>query len=136
MKMMTKEEFSKKVRSAVNKAALKFLTIEKQKRSKVKEVNHKNRSMQNYLSPNGLDLKQANILFQLRSQMLDVRTHFGNKYDDVLCPLCKEKPDTQQHVLECSVLIQNTNLITVSTVVYSDIFDSDIQKIENCDTAI
>jgi hypothetical protein len=129
MKMMTKEEFSKKVRSAVNKAALKFLTIEKRKRSKVKEVNHDNLTMQNYLSPNGLELKQAKLLFQLRSRMLDVRTNFGNKYDDVLCPLCKEKPDTQQHVLEFSVLIQNTNLITVSTVVYSDIFESDIQDV-------
>ena len=85
--------------------------------------------MQNYLAPKGLSLKQAKLLFQLRTQMLDVRTNFGNKYDDVLCPLCKEKPDTQQHVLECSVLIQNTNLLTVSTAVYSDIFDSDIQKL-------
>ena len=63
IKMMTKEEFSKKVRTAVNKAALKFRTVEKQKRSKVQKVNHDNLVMQNYLTPNVLDLKQAKLLF-------------------------------------------------------------------------
>ena len=63
--------------------------------------------------------------------MLDVRTNFENKYDDLLCPVCKEKPDTQQHVLECSVLLQNTNFFTGSTVLYSDIFDSDVQKLRS-----
>ena len=63
--------------------------------------------------------------------MHDVRTNLENKYDDLLCPVCKEKPDTQQHVLECSVLLQNTNFITGSTVLYSDIFDSDVQKLRS-----
>jgi hypothetical protein len=71
--------------------------------------------------------------------MLDVITNFENKYNDLLCPVCKEKPDTQQHVLECSALLQNTNFITNSTVLYSDLFDSNVQKFrsvtqlfENC----
>ena len=131
IKVMSKEEFGKKVRIAVSKAAFKFLRAEKQKRSKVREVKHDNLEMQNYLTPTGLSLKQAKLLFQLRSRMLDVRTNFKNKYNDLLCPVCKEKPDTQQHVLECSALLQNTNFITDSTVLYSDIFDSDVQKLKS-----
>ena len=131
IKVMSKEEFGKKVRIAVSKAAFKFLRAEKQKRSKVREVKHDNLEMQNYLTPTGLSLKQAKLIFQLRSRMLDVRTNFKNKYNDLLCPVCKEKPDTQQHVLECSALLQNTNFITDSTVLYSDIFDSDVQKLKS-----
>ena len=130
MKVMSKEVFSKNLKIAMSKAALKFLTVEKQKRSKVRDLAHDDLEMQNYLTPNGLSLKHAKLLFQLRSRMLDVRKNFENKYDDLMCPLCKEKADTQQHVLECSVLLQNTNLITSSTVVYSDIFEINVQKLK------
>ena len=129
IKKMSQQTFRNKVKVAVTKAAYLYLSNEKQRRNKVTNVKHEELKMQKYLCPNGLDIQQVKLLFLLRARMVDVRVNFNNKYQDTLCPVCKEidKPDTEQHVLQCSVLLQNTNLVMDKNLKFSQIFDSDVE---------
>ena len=74
-------------------------------------------------------IQQTKLLFLLRSRMVDVKTNFENRYTDALCPVCEDQLDTQQPVLECSVLMQNMNIITNATILHEHIFDSDHKKV-------
>ena len=124
IQLMSKEEFQKLVKVAIHKAAFTYLNAEK-----VKYVEHCYLKLQPYLCPGKLGVKEAKLLFQPRTRMVDVKENFRNKYPDTICPICKgNSKDTQEHVLECSVLIQDTNMIVKSQVVFSWIFGMDVVK--------
>ena len=61
--------------------------------------------------------------------MLNVKSNFKNNHSDLSCPLlCGHSEDNQQHILECSILLQNNKDVTIDKVKYDDIFSSDISK--------
>jgi hypothetical protein len=127
--MMSKEEFQKVVKVAIHKAAFIHVNAVKEKRDNVKHVEHRYLKLQPYLYPGKVGVKEAKLLFQFRTRMADVKEIFINKYPDTTCPVCKgNSKDTQEHVLECSVLIQDTNMIVKSQVVFSWIFGMDVVK--------
>ena len=112
IKVISKDAFQKLVKVAIHKAAFVYLNSEKQKRDKVKHVEHRYLKLQPYLCPGQLEIKEAKLLFQLRTKMVDVRENFKNKYPDTMCPVCMGIcRDSQEHVLECSVLLLNCNIV-------------------------
>ena len=62
------------------------------------------------------------LLFKLRSRMLDVKTNFENLYEqDLLCRTCR-KPDAiekENHLLECDMLKSEAE---TESVVFDDVF--------------
>ena len=129
IKLMSKEEFQKVVKNAINKTAFAYLNVEKQKRDKVKHIEHRYLKLQPYLCPGNLNIREAKLLFHLRTRMVDVKENFRNKYPDTICPVCKgDLKDTQEHVLVCSVLNHDRNMIVKSPVVFSWIFGTDVVK--------
>ena len=79
IKMLSKEVLQKQLKVAVQKAAFKYLIGEKEKRNKVKHVDHTHLRLQPYLCPGILEIQEAKLLFQLRTRMIDVRENFKNK---------------------------------------------------------
>ena len=77
--------------------------------------------MADYLKPNGITNTEAKFLFNTRCRMLEVRANFEGQYDDKLCPLCAEDQDSQQHLLQCEVLLTPGTLVD-QVPVYENIF--------------
>ena len=60
-----------------------------------------------YLRANTLLKSDCQLLFELRSNMLDVKTHFSNLYDnDTTCRTCKQvgAVGDEDHLLQCDAL--------------------------------
>ena len=128
IRKMSIEVFRNKVSVAVQNAAFKYLNVEKLKMSKIMYVKHEKFEIQQYFQPSGMNIDETQLLFQLRSRMVDVKINFKNKYDDTLCPLCKSADDTQEHVFSCIKLVTNKNIIIDSDIKYIHIFHSDVNK--------
>ena len=125
------ESFRTKVKNAIEKAAFKWLLEEKNKKSKVKNLEYERLEIQNYLVSSQLKTTEKKLLFQLRTRMVDVRVNFKNRHSDTICPVCGLSEDEQNHVLECKVLLSNISDITTEKVEYEDIFHCDISKQTN-----
>ena len=69
-------------------------------------------AMQDYLCPNEISVDEAKFIFHLRTRMLDVKTNYSERYTDSLCPSCKIEEDTQKHLIECSKLDTDGDLVT------------------------
>ena len=68
----------------------------------------------------------SQLVFKLRTRMYGVKSNFRNQYkEDMLCPLCNTDVDNQSHIFECYIL----NVNEPSTVVYDELFSSDIDKV-------
>ena len=86
--------------------------------------------MQQYLQPSVLDNVQVTLLFQLKSRLVEVKVNYKNKYRDLQCPVCKVdgEEDSQQHILTCNKLLQESNIIADKNIIYSHIFHNKIEK--------
>ena len=95
---------------------------EKEKRKKGENLVYGKMEMQKYLYSDKLKSREAKFLFQLRTEMLDVRKNYETKYrNNMTCPACHSHTDTQQEILNCSAL--NTGNKTVK---YSELFSKDL----------
>ena len=129
---MSVEKFKNKVNKATTKLALKFLNDEKNKLSKVLHIQFSELKLQEYLLPKKTSVKLAKFIYQARNRMLDVKANYGNKYgNNLFCPTCEDPDffDTQQHLLECDGLADNSLVHRVP--VYENLFSKDVAKIIN-----
>ena len=60
--------------------------------------------------------------------MVEVKTNFRNKYSDLSCPVCKLNEDTQQHVMECTILQSRRKIMVSDITKYSHLFSEEIEK--------
>ena len=69
-------------------------------------------------------------LFSLRSQMLPVRCNFKSSYADLSCQVCEDTniQDSQSHILQCDILVENENMLVSTKSKYCDLFSSDFTK--------
>jgi hypothetical protein len=72
------------------------------------------------------------MLHGLRSRSMDCKANFKQKYIHtyLLCSLCEEEDNDQQHLLKCKVLSNNlkTKDIIVGGAEYEDIFSKNVKK--------
>ena len=61
---------------------------------------------------------------------LEVRTNFRGSYSDLKCPLCRLCEDSQKHLLECTKLAEEGELVT-KIPEYNDVFSENLmQKVQ------
>ena len=109
---MTKYRFKKLVEKKVNAYAFKYLKEKAQSHSKslrILEEVERNPKMRRptYLRGNLLLKSDCQLLFELRSKMLDVKTNFSNLYDnDTSCRTCTQvgAVEDEDHLLHCDAL--------------------------------
>ena len=83
---------------------------------------YKNLDIQPYLLNEKFKSRDALFLFKIRTEMLDVRKNFKNKFmNNMACPVCHSHTDTQQEILKCSALNSVPNQIK-----YADLFSNDL----------
>ena len=120
---MSENGFSKLISGQIEKEALKYLNREKSVHSKVKHIIHTKMEMMDYLCPNILTIDEMKLLFQARARMWELKCNYRGKYlnTDTLCPVCVSEQDTQAHLLECSELSEENEIVRGS-VKYENLF--------------
>ena len=85
--------------------------------------------MKDYLVTERLTTEQKQLLFSLRTRMVDVRTNYRTKYGTNLsCSLCQiQAEESQEHLLTCTGL---SEIPKNSSIKYEDIFDNLEKKVE------
>ena len=80
--------------------------------------------MQEYLTTDKITLAQKQILFNLRTRMIPVRSNYKNQYPGNLnCTLCDtNSEESQEHLIQCPALLERVDVD--SSVKYMDIFDT------------
>ena len=95
---ISKYQWKKLIKAAISKKETKTLaeTKETAKKGKYLETNI---SCKNYLSK--LSLEDARTILKIRTNMIEVRANFKNKYTDLNCPICNDEIETTNHLLSC-----------------------------------
>ena len=124
VKQMSKNKFKQFVKIRTEKAAFNYLETTKQKHSKVKQIQYTKLEAQPYVLSEEFKDEQICELFALRSRMIQVKRNFIGKYrQDLLCSLGCSVEETQDHLLDCKLLIEKMEDITIlADVDHSDLF--------------
>ena len=101
IKIMSKQQFSNRVKSAVTEVALRDLLAETQSLKKTACLHYDSLELQDYFSH--LFIAQARLVFKWRSKTLDLKTHLTYKYSDTVCRSCKCSIETPDHALNCGM---------------------------------
>ena len=108
IEMTNKTDYKQLVKKAIKEAAFNYLKEKQKEHSKVK------------------------LLCALRSRGTECKANFKQKYThtNLLCVLCKDQTEDQQHILSCRVLLKEfkTDELTIVNIKYEDIFSEDIRK--------
>ena len=62
--------------------------------------------------------------------MLDVKCNFKSGLSNLTCRKCLTSEETQEHLLSCPALVDNSILNTGQVPTYDDLFDDNTPKIE------
>ena len=101
IKSMSKEGLKALVNNKINVTALRELTEEKNKLSKVSGLMYDKLEMQQYLLDEDFPTRLKQQAFKWRTRMIRVGWNYGKKGK---CPICSDSDDTQSHLLECNAL--------------------------------
>ena len=121
------EVFKKKVAKAGRKYSFDKLMTEKERHKKGNLLKYNNLKLQNYLKSDKFTSTEAKFLFKIRSNMLNVKANFKEKYkknnqsddDSIKCELCMKHIDDQESILECA------SLNITESIKYTDLFSDD-----------
>ena len=129
IKLMKKSSLANILNKAIEDKALKDLNQIKIKHSKVLHLKHDYMKMKKYLMPNKMKTTRDEIqlIFKLRSRMTNIKKNYEGMYDDLECSACGEEEESQQHILECSVLV-NMNKDYEELPKYGKIFDATLSE--------
>lgn len=126
---MSKESLQALLVKKVDETAFQFLIRKANEHSKVNTSLYTTCEGATYFRDNRFTPDLANLLFKLRTRGFLVKNNFRNNYQNtnILCPLCEEKDDTQEHLFACKEL----NRVTEKDCKYEDIFSNEIEVLLN-----
>ena len=102
---------------------MKYLNYKAASHSKSKDLRKSDKRMEKYLDDQRFSSSDCQLLFQLRSRMLSVKTNFPSMWkNDVSCRLCNDSvmKQSQEHLMSCTAI---KNVVDVpANMKYRDIF--------------
>ena len=132
IKSMSKDTFKNLVKDNVKTAAFNYLTKVQETHSKSKSIKYKQFELQAYLkSRNKMNIMEKSFIFGARTRMLDLKSNFKIGQSDLICRGCFKAEETQEHLLVCPSLADNSILDTSYFPQYLDLFSDETEKIEN-----
>ena len=125
IKNMKKNKFKVLVQNKVRNAAHTYLIEKKEKLSKLDNLSS-DYTFKDYLGCHGLSITEKQLLFKLRTRMIDVKANYPNLYKgELFCSLCDSNTiENQQHILICPSLIVHSS----TKIQYTDIFSDNTEK--------
>ena len=101
---LSKAKWKNMVRNMILQKTFTKLENTKQTHSKVRSLKHIRIEMQDYLMPNdvnGMNKEDAQMIFQIRSKVLDLKMNMKGNFENLECSVCFLEDETQVHVYQC-----------------------------------
>ena len=125
IKQISKKKFKKYLKIKTKIYAFKELMKNKIQHSKMDNITYSSLEKQPYIASNKIFPEKVKMLFQFRTHMSNVKHNFKNQFpNDNQCPLCEFEDDTQEHLMSCEILHENTR----NRDQYKNIFSRNLKK--------
>ena len=103
--------------------AIKHLNEIAESHSNYKYLIKPNLKREDYFNDQSMSRSDVELLFSLRTHMIDVKKNFSSKYNNSIgCHLCLVYVEDQKHLMNCEKLTLRVNVPV--NVEYDDIFKS------------
>ena len=116
---MSKERFENMVQKKIKSHAVQYLQDLANSHSKSKAIAKEEFKKKAYFSDRRLTKEDVQLLFTLRTKMLNCKTNFGGQFqDNMCCRVCNESDsiENEDHILSCNVLNTVTHNVKFSDV--------------------
>ena len=121
--ILSKEKFKHEKDEKVEKFAIDYLKTLAMKHRKSSGVANEKFGMKSYFSDRRFAKEDIQILFALRTKMIDVKTNFAHLYENenMNCRICKDSAsvEDENHLLICEKLTEEP-----SDTQFSDVYDN------------
>ena len=107
IKVLSKNKFKSIVKEKVQAKAFIYLQSIKESHTKVKDLTYIKNKVQPYILNEKLTTKEKQLLFKLRTHMIDVKENFKGQYLDVMCNFGCYQTESQYHLLNCDMIIRH-----------------------------
>ena len=126
---MKESKFKNIVNTAATKMTLLNLNTTADSHSKSRILIKSKLEREKYFDDQRFSRSDVELLFKLRTRMVDLKSNFSNKYGtDIACRLCQVQVECQEHILKCEVL--KAKIEIPPQVVYEDIFKNVDKQLE------
>ena len=123
---MKESKYKSIVTAAIASKAIEHLNKIADSHSKSKILVKGKLEREKYLEDKRFTRSEAELLFSLRTRMVDLKRNFSNKYgDDIACRTCHVQVECQEHILKCERLRERIDV--PKDVTYEDLF-KDVDK--------
>ena len=104
---MSREKFKSKIQKKIEAHAVRCLNNIAENHSKSEQIVDYDFKRKAYFTDRRFSKTDVQLLFTLRTKMLDCKTNFQNQYaEDLSCRFCKDNGniEDEDHILRCTVL--------------------------------
>ena len=122
---LSKLKFKKIVEQQIKANAIKYLEDIAKTNSKSSNILNSKFEIREYFSDRRFSKEDVQLLFSLRTKMVEVKQNFKNQYENLNCRICKDKEsvENEEYLLECEVL----NKEKIKEIKFSDV-NGDLEK--------
>ena len=101
--LLSKQKLKEFLQTKVNSAAFTYLMEKARSHSKVKDELYVNCKGCDFYGDRRFSPELSSLIFKFRTRTFMVKNNFRNNYTntDIMCPLCGNEEDTQEHLLRC-----------------------------------
>ena len=124
----SKAKMKETLQERINICAYEYLIEKAKAHSKVQEKLYSDCNGMDHYNDARFSPDISNLLFKFRTRTYLVKNNYRNNYinSDIICPLCENHDDTQQHMMSCEKLL---GTMSGSACVYEDIFSTDVNRL-------
>ena len=115
--------FKKLVKTKTKEAAYRYLIEEKNKQTKISNIQYKELNIQDYLFGGNVNTKMSKFIFKARSKNIDIKSFKKWKYEDKLCIGCNKNEENESEIMYCEGFGESENLA------YSMLYSNSTQEI-------
>ena len=119
---MSVEAWKHLVKSKVSQVAFDELTTQIKDKTKTKHLSYSSFNFQPYMRQ--YNHMQAMVIFKLRSFSVNCKANRKSSNLNLVCRLCNEELETQDHIINCSAIFKDEAALDLS-VVFSDHIPAD-----------
>ena len=101
---MKKSEWKRRIKDKVQNKIQGRVEKENEKKTKLRAVKEHKWERKEYMAMCDSDLVKD--IIKIRQHMWELRKNYPREEKDIKCPICNEKEDTKEHVLECQTTEQ------------------------------
>ena len=125
------ENWKQKVKQQVSECAFLKLSQEAKGKTKTKHLTYKSFTPQPYI--HHYHPKISSTLFKIRSRNIECKANRKSQSDNLLCRLCNNEEETQEHLVNCSeIKTESDSHISLKSIMEKDVDLNNADVLEIC----